>query len=118
MIAVSSPTFVDPVLWRRSPGVDMIDVTAAMLGVAAPNLVDRLFAGSRPDEAMIEGVRRARDALPPPRGKTRATSGIWGFGVGSSTGKDAGSGWGPARLAEGVGIDARRYVEGLLSLNR
>jgi len=63
-------------------------------------------------------VRRARDALPPPRGKIRATSGIWGFGAGSGTGKDAGSGWGPARLAEGVGIDARRYVEGLLSLNR
>ena len=26
--------------------------------------------------------------------------------------------WGPVKLAEGIGIDARRYVEGLLSLNR
>ncbi|KAI9664495.1 MAG: hypothetical protein M1821_005941 [Bathelium mastoideum] len=37
----------------------------------------------------------------------------WG-GMGSGGG---GGGW-PGRLAEGIGIDARRYVEGLLSLNR
>lgn len=30
----------------------------------------------------------------------------------------AGSGWGPTALAGGIGVDARRYVEGLLSLNR
>ncbi|KAK5127578.1 hypothetical protein LTR85_006918 [Meristemomyces frigidus] len=30
----------------------------------------------------------------------------------------ASAGWGPGALAGGVGIDARRYVEGLLSLNR
>jgi hypothetical protein len=65
-------------------------------------------------------VRRARDAIPEAKSKVRATSGMWGFGgLGSgSSGKDTGSGWGPARLAEGVGVDARRYVEGLLSLNR
>lgn len=28
------------------------------------------------------------------------------------------SGWGPGKLAEGIGIDTRRYIEGLLSLNR
>jgi hypothetical protein len=28
------------------------------------------------------------------------------------------AGWGPAALGSGIGIDARRYVEGLLSLNR
>jgi epoxide hydrolase-like predicted phosphatase len=33
---------------------------AALLGVAAPGLIDRLFAGARPDEDMIEAVRRAR----------------------------------------------------------
>lgn len=27
-------------------------------------------------------------------------------------------GWGPAKLAEGIGVDARKYIEGLLSLNR
>ncbi|KAF2420555.1 hypothetical protein EJ08DRAFT_642037 [Tothia fuscella] len=69
-------------------------------------------------------VRRARDAIPPSKSKVRAASGLWGFGGASSSGsgngggKDTGSGWGPARLAEGVGVDARKYVEGLLSLNR
>jgi epoxide hydrolase-like predicted phosphatase len=33
---------------------------AARLGVAAPGLIDRLFAGAEPDEAMVEAVRRAR----------------------------------------------------------
>ena len=33
---------------------------AAMLGVHAPGLIDRLFAGSGPDEAMIAAVRSAR----------------------------------------------------------
>ena len=32
--------------------------------------------------------------------------------------KTDGAGWGPAALTGGIGIDARRYVEGLLSLNR
>jgi len=35
---------------------------APALGVAAPGLIDRLFAGSAPDEEMIEVVRRARSA--------------------------------------------------------
>ncbi|QDS76323.1 hypothetical protein FKW77_002542 [Venturia effusa] len=69
------------------------------------------FADAR--EAIL--VRRARDAVPATQ-KNKA-GGIWGFG-GGGNGKDAGAGWGPARLAEGVGIDARKYVEGLLSLNR
>ncbi|KAK3710075.1 hypothetical protein LTR37_010506 [Vermiconidia calcicola] len=30
----------------------------------------------------------------------------------------SGAGWGPAALTGGIGVDARRYVEGLLSLNR
>jgi hypothetical protein len=63
-------------------------------------------------------VRRARDAAASrPSGK-RIGSGFFGFGGLSSSGKDVGSGWGPAWLAEGVGVDARRYVEGLLSLSR
>jgi putative hydrolase of the HAD superfamily len=35
---------------------------APLLGVAAPSLIDRLFAGSAPDEQMLEAVRRARAA--------------------------------------------------------
>ena len=37
-------------------------LVASSLGVAAPALIDRLFAGTRPDDAMIEAVRRARAA--------------------------------------------------------
>jgi putative hydrolase of the HAD superfamily len=33
---------------------------AELLGVSAPGLIDRLFAGSRPDEPMLEAVGRAR----------------------------------------------------------
>jgi epoxide hydrolase-like predicted phosphatase len=33
---------------------------AALLGVEAPGLIDRLFAGARPDEHMLDAVRRAR----------------------------------------------------------
>lgn len=35
---------------------------AAMLGVSAPGLIDRLFAGSEPEESMYDAVRRARRA--------------------------------------------------------
>ena len=33
---------------------------AAILGVTAPGLIDRLFAGSAPDQAMVDAVLRAR----------------------------------------------------------
>ncbi|MBV9603804.1 MAG: HAD family phosphatase [Solirubrobacterales bacterium] len=33
---------------------------AELLGVPAPSLIDRLFAGSAPDEEMLSAVRRAR----------------------------------------------------------
>ena len=35
---------------------------AELLGVAAPELIDRMFAGSAPDEEMLGAVRRARAA--------------------------------------------------------
>ncbi|KAK0719524.1 hypothetical protein B0H67DRAFT_642869 [Lasiosphaeris hirsuta] len=54
-------------------------------------------------------VRRASDNV-------RAASYV-GTGMGGSV---AGGGWadGASRLAQGIGVDTRRYVEGLLSLNR
>ena len=80
-----------------------------------------ILADSR--EAIL--VRRARDASTSSSKKGMSSGGgIWSFGLaggsssGDASGKDAASGWGPARLAEGVGVDARKYVEGLLSLNR
>ena len=67
-------------------------------------------------------VRRARDGTDSSAKSSggRLGSGMWKLG-GPSTGEKMGgaaAGWGPRGLAEGIGIDARRYVEGLLSLNR
>ena len=68
-------------------------------------------------------VRRSRDSAPPGAKSvgSRMGSGMWRLGGGPTTGEKMGgpaAGWGPRGLAEGIGIDARRYVEGLLSLNR
>ncbi|KAI9711095.1 MAG: hypothetical protein M1812_007289 [Candelaria pacifica] len=59
-------------------------------------------------------VRKASDyILPASQRKTggkyaRDTSGVSGTG----------GGWVPGKLAEGIGVDTRKYIEGLLSLNR
>ncbi|CAN9274467.1 unnamed protein product [Alternaria alternata] len=70
-------------------------------------------------------VRRARDSQPgSTKSSSRFASGMWsGLGMGGGGGQNqrmggAAAGWGPKGLAEGIGIDARRYVEELLSLNR
>lgn len=70
-------------------------------------------------------VRRARDtAASSTKGSgSRFASGMWstmGMGRGGQNQRMGGAaaGWGPKGLAEGIGIDARRYVEELLSLNR
>jgi epoxide hydrolase-like predicted phosphatase len=47
---------------------------AGLLGVSAPGLIDRLFAGSGPDERMLEAVRQVRE-----RGiRTGLVSNSWG----------------------------------------
>ncbi|KAL5402412.1 hypothetical protein PMIN03_010681 [Paraphaeosphaeria minitans] len=63
-------------------------------------------------------IRRARDATAPSTKSagSRFASSMWKPAVDKTGG--AAAGWGPKGLAEGIGIDARRYVEGLLSLNR
>ena len=58
-------------------------------------------------------IRKASDYVAP---AARKSSGRFGREVSGSGA--AGGGWGPGRLAEGIGIDARQYIEGLLSLNR
>ncbi|KAK8256169.1 hypothetical protein IWZ00DRAFT_465818 [Phyllosticta capitalensis] len=107
---------------------------------------DESHAGSSalPTSTLREAIliRRSRDA-PSGNGHRRGISGagsgsgsIWPWSLGSSgTGNgsnlrsgsaaaetsDAGAGstgWGARGLVEGVGVDARKYVEGLLSLNR
>ncbi|KAL8660205.1 MAG: hypothetical protein Q9226_000006 [Calogaya cf. arnoldii] len=46
---------------------------------------------------------------------SKAGGAVWGRSANSS---NAGNGGGPSRLAEGIGIDARQYIEGLVGLNR
>lgn len=57
-------------------------------------------------------IRKASDYVPP---AARKSSSRFGREV---SGSGAAGGWGPGKLAEGIGIDARQYIEGLLSLNR
>lgn len=57
-------------------------------------------------------IRKASDYVSP---AARKSSGRFGREVSESSTSGA---WGPGRLAEGIGIDARQYIEGLLSLNR
>lgn len=92
------------------------DVDGAMTGSVA-------FNTNELREAFL--IRRARDSEPLQVKSTgsRIASGMWNrMGMGGSTqaqrmgGKAAG--WGPKGLAEGIGIDARRYIDELLSLNR
>lgn len=62
------------------------------------------------------------------RSSTRAMSNMFSnmtFGLAGGSGRSeeevtggASAGWGPQALAGGMGVDARRYVEGLLSLGR
>ncbi|TKA75790.1 hypothetical protein B0A49_03297 [Cryomyces minteri] len=61
-------------------------------------------------------VRKASDYIAPVGKTSRVSSGM--FGLGGRTEQARFGGRGPGSLADGIGIDARRYVEGLLSLNR
>ena len=57
-------------------------------------------------------IRKASDYVAP---AVKYPSGRFGRDI---SGSRASSGWNAGRLAEGIGIDARQYIEGLLSLNR
>lgn len=48
---------------------------------------------------------------------SRKASGRYARDVSGAAGA-AGGGWAPGKLAEGIGVDTRKYIEGLLSLNR
>ena len=62
-------------------------------------------------------IRKARDGVAASNNSVGSRFGMGLWSAGDRTG-GAAAGWGPKGLAEGIGIDARRYVEGLLSLNR
>ncbi|KAF2280579.1 uncharacterized protein EI97DRAFT_367135 [Westerdykella ornata] len=95
----------------------------------APSAMDRLtdvqaqgeteagFTVEELREAFL--VRRSNDATTS-SSKTSGSSGLWRLGRPSTTEKmgRAAAGWRPGGLAEGIGIDPRKYVESLLSLSR
>lgn len=70
----------------------------------------------RGDDEVEQGeaflIRKASDST---TSSTRASRGLFGLDLGGSK---PSSQWRPAQLAEGIGIDARQYIDGLLSLNR
>ncbi|KAK4697161.1 hypothetical protein P7C71_g866, partial [Lecanoromycetidae sp. Uapishka_2] len=72
--------------------------------------LERIVETSAWREAFL--IRKASDYAPP---AARKTSGMFGRDI---SGSSADGGWGPGRLAEGIGIDARQYIDSLLSLNR
>ena len=57
-------------------------------------------------------IRKASDYVAPTAKRSGARFGR------DASGSSATGGWGPGKLAEGIGIDARQYIEGILSLNR
>ncbi|KAI9779667.1 MAG: hypothetical protein M1835_004642 [Candelina submexicana] len=57
-------------------------------------------------------VRKASEYVP----AARKASGRYGRDASGAAG--ASGGWAPGKLAEGIGVDTRKYIEGLLSLNR
>lgn len=70
-------------------------------------------------------VRKASDNVPAaPKNTSRAVSSMWNsLSLKSNPTADAitggsSAGWGPQALAGGIGVDARKYIEGLLSLGR
>ena len=76
----------------------------------------RLPHGNEPQNAGLYReaflIRKASDYTPPTARKPSARFAREASGLGAS------GSWGPGNLAEGIGIDARQYIEGLLSLNR
>lgn len=60
-------------------------------------------------------VRKASDYVVP---ASRKASARYGRDVSGGAAGAAGGGWAPGKLAEGIGVDTRKYIEGLLSLNR
>lgn len=57
-------------------------------------------------------IRKASDYV---SAELRKTSSRFGRDI---SGSNTSAGWGSGKLAEGIGIDARKYIEGILSLNR
>jgi hypothetical protein len=118
------------VVWVRIPqqsNQEQPSLSTASSSVALSSLTnnDDLFSAgssSQPQEAFL--VRKASDYISPAT-HGRVSSGArffrdLGGASGSSglTGSSRAADMAPSKLVEGFGLDARRYIEGLLSLNR
>ena len=57
-------------------------------------------------------IRKASDYVAP---SAKSSGSGWGLRTNAA---GSSSRWGPGKLAEGIGIDARQYIEGLVGLNR
>lgn len=106
------------VVWVRIPHTTP---STASSSAALSSIVDDPFAipqaPQAPREAFI--VRKASDYVSP-TGRGRVSSGARFFRDlgGASSGLTYRADTAPSKLVEGLGVDARRYIEGLLSLNR
>lgn len=99
-------------------------------GTTASAMTDRTTLGRRKNHKTAMNriailVRKASDNVPTaPKNTSRAVSSMWNsLSLRSNATADAitggaSTGWGPQALAGGIGVDARKYVEGLLSLGR
>jgi hypothetical protein len=106
------------VVWVRIPTQAPALSTASSSAALSSIVDDRTFATSQaPQEAFI--VRKASDYTSP-TGHGRVSSGARFFRDlgGASSGLTYRADMAPSKLVEGLGMDARRYIEGLLSLNR
>ena len=111
------------VVWMRvSPAVSttpQLQTTASdeqqrITTAAAVQAYRQAFLIRKASDGQSAGSTRTSGANTIAGGMLSLRGPSWGGGAAASTG----AGWGPGRLAEGIGVDARRYVEGLLSLNR
>jgi hypothetical protein len=117
------PAFVPPALSKEDSGETILPPSTRHASIVT-------YRPPRPMNRIAFLVRKASD---PSTSSAQAKSSSTGSRVASSmwsaltlrpsslsdanTG-GAGAGWGPSALAGGLGVDPRKYVEGLLSLNR
>ncbi|TVY43565.1 Vacuolar fusion protein-like protein [Lachnellula occidentalis] len=94
----------------RSRGQSTFAASSLVSGPAHPYLdIASSLEDHLPKDKEIFLIRRASDH--PSQSGSRFVSG-------SSTAGESGWGSGPARLAQGIGVDTKSYIEGLLNLNR
>ncbi|KAF2210485.1 hypothetical protein CERZMDRAFT_113384 [Cercospora zeae-maydis SCOH1-5] len=112
-------TFTPPALPKEDSGGTLLPPSTKQ-----PSTVSR--KKPRPMNRIAFLVRKASDTTAPTKSSTssRAASSMWSAltlrptAMSDDNTGGAGAGWGPSALAGGIGFDPRKYVEGLLSLNR